>query len=156
MSGSRKGERRRHERYETDLKIAFSVNFNLETKIKFQVQGKPEDTNSNRVYSGVGHNINVEGLGFSSGVKLEKGEMLLLDVFLPTVKEPIPMSGKVRWCRSSALGEFKTGVKILKVRDEDVQSSVFLDPTNKVQWSILLESVFGGFKESILKKKSLE
>lgn len=155
MSGSRKSERRHHERYETDLKIAFSVNFDLETKIKFQVQGKPNETSSNCVYNGVGHNINVEGLGFSSGVKLEKGEMLLMDVFLPTVPEPIQMTGKVRWCSSSNPGEFKTGVKILKVRGEDVQSSVFLDPTHKVQWSILLESVFGGFKESILKKKSL-
>ncbi len=157
MAQAPEEERRHHERYDTDLKIAFSVTFDLETKIKFKVKRDGKD--SKHSYPATGHNINVEGLGFSSEVKLEKGDMLVMDVFLPAAKMPINMEGRVRWCspvnpQSGKTAIYKTGVKILKVRGEDVDTSVSMDPINKIQWSIVLESVFGGFKESILKRKT--
>ncbi len=155
MANPPKVERRKHQRYETDLQIDFSVSFDLETKIKFQVKDQKRGAPAPKIYNAVGQNINAEGLGFSSSVKLEKGEHLVLDVFLPSVKEPIPMEGRVRWCSQveGAPLEYRTGVKLIKVRDEDVEKSIFYDQTNKIQWSIVLESVFGGFKESVLSKK---
>lgn len=155
MPDFKKDERRSHERYDTDLKIAFCVNFDLETKIKFQLKN---DKESQHIHTAFGHNINVEGLGFSSEVELKKGDMLLMDVFLPAIKTPIPMEGKVMWCSSSAadggyVGKYRTGVKISRVRGEDVEKTIVIDPANKVQWSIVLESVFGEFKKGILKSK---
>ena len=157
MANSPKVERRKHQRYETDLKIDFSVTFDLETKIKFQVKDQRKGAPAPKVYNAVGHNINAEGLGFSSNLKLEKGEHLILDVFLPSVKDPIRMEGRVRWCSQveGAPSEYRTGVKLIEVRSENVEKSIFYDQTNKIQWSIVLESVFGGFKESVLSKKKL-
>ena len=156
MPDFQKNERRGHERYDTDLKIAFSVNFDLETKIKFHV--KEGEKESQEIYTAFGHNINVEGLGFSSDINLKKGDQLLMDVFLPAVKDPIRMEGHVMWCaladaKSGYEGQYRTGVKISKVRGEEVEKTVVFDPANKVQWSIVLESVFGEFKQNILKKK---
>ncbi len=155
IAKSPKVERRKHQRYETDLKIDFSVSFELQTKIKFQVKDQNQGIPASKIYTAVGHNINAEGLGFTAGVKLEKGEQLIIDVFLPSVQEPIRMEGRVRWSSpvEGKKGEYRIGVKLTKVRDEDVEKSIFYDQTNKIQWSIVLESVFGGFKESVLSKK---
>ncbi len=151
-----KDERRQHGRYDTDLKIAFSVNFDLETKIKFKV--KSDKKESEHTHTAFGHNISVEGLGFSSEVNLKKGDQLVMDVFLPAGTIPICMEGRVMWCSladssSSYPGKYRAGVKISKVQGEAVEKTIVFDPANKIQWSIVLESVFGGFKKSILKNK---
>lgn len=150
------GDRRQHERYDTDLKIAFSVNFELETKIKFRI--KKGSKSRAQTYTAVGHNVNVEGLGFSSDVKLNKGEFLAMDVFLPNIKIPIRMDGRVIWCteeksKNEYDGKYRTGVRVIKVGGEDVQKSLVYDPEHRIRWSIVMESVFGGFKKDIVKKK---
>jgi len=157
MVNQPKVERRKHQRYETDLKIDFSVSFELETKIRFQVKDESKRVAVPKVYNALGHNINAEGLGFTTGIKLEKGEHLMIDLYLPSVKEPIPMEGRVRWCSpiEGKTGDYRIGVRLIQVRGEDVEKSIFYDQTNKIQWSIVLESVFGGFKESVLSKKKL-
>ncbi len=159
MTKFEKEERRRHERYDTDLKIAFSVNFELETKIQFQLKDDKKD--AEHIYTATGHNINVEGLGFLSNKELTKGDQLAMDVFLPAAKTPIGMEGHVMWCRAvngneGHEGQYRVGVRISKVRGEDVEKTIFLDSIHKVQWSIVLESVFGGFKESLLKIEKKE
>lgn len=159
MADSAKDKRRAYERYDTDLKIDFSVKFDLETKIRFQV--KNQEQKSPHTHTAFGHDVNVEGIGFSSEVKLKKGDELMLDVFLPTFKDPIPMEGRVMWCAfneggAGPTGKYRTGVKIFAVRGENVEKTIVLDPVNKVQWSILLESVFGGFRKSIMKNKNVK
>ncbi len=156
MPNSRYDERRQHERYDTDLKISFFVNFDLETKIEFRLENL--DKQASQIYTAYGHNINVEGLGFSSDIELKKGELLKMDVYLPSIKTPIPMEGRVMWCtltdsKKDLIGKYLTGVRILKVNTEDVEKTIVQDPMHRISWSILLETVFGGFKESILKRK---
>lgn len=159
MTKFEKEERRRHDRYDTDLKIAFSVNFELETKIKFHL--KDDIKKADHIYTATGHNINVEGLGFFSNKELKKGDQLEMDVFLPAAKTPIGMEGHVMWCCAvnadeGNAGQYHVGVRISTVRGEEVEKTIFLDPVHKIQWSIVLESVFGGFKESLLKIEKKE
>lgn len=150
-------ERRRHNRYETDLEIKFNVKFDLHTNIDFRLKDEANAVRS-EVYRGVGHNISVEGLGFSSQKKLKKGDVLIMDVYVPASKDPIQMEGRVLWCeldpkKDANPQQYFCGVKILKVKGEDVEGSIALDPVHRILWSIVLESVFGGFKENILKGK---
>ena len=147
-------ERRRYDRYETDIKIQFYVNFDLKTNIKFRIKEKAKKEFSTEKHSAVGKNVSVEGLGFNSGKKLSQEDKLLLEVYVPSIKEPIVMEGVVRWCHP-VKGEkgFETGVKVLTVNGESVEKTIFIDRIHNIAWSTVLESVFGGFKTSVLKRK---
>lgn len=149
-------DRRKHTRFETNLEIKFHVNFDLNTKINYKV--KEQGKGSSATHTAVGRNINVEGLGFCSSQELHKGDQLVMDVFVPSSKESIRMEGRVRWCApdKKKKDQFETGVKIIKVRGEDVEKSIAIDPVHKILWSIVLESVFGGFKENILRDKKIQ
>lgn len=149
MADFSKDERRLHERYDTDLKIAFSVKFDLETKIKFQVIS---DKVSQHTYTAFGHNINVEGLGFSSQVELKKGDQLLMDVFLPAVNDPIAMEGRVMWCSladaaTGNTGKYRTGVKIIKVRGGEVEKTIIFDPQIKCSGALFWNLFLAGLKK---------
>lgn len=150
-------ERRKTMRYDTGLEIQFRVNFDLKTRILFKITRLDGAVKETETYSAVGRNINVEGLCFHSPQRLGKGDHLRMDVFLPSSKESIPMEGRVLWCRpyEAIAGQFESGVKILKVKGEEVEKTIALDPVYKTSWSIVLESVLGGFKEKILKDKKL-
>ncbi len=80
-----------------------------------------------------------------------------MEVYIPSAKEPIPMEGRVRWCDVDKKDKHKyeAGVKVLKVRGEDVEQSIGVDQAHKILWSIVLESVLGGFKEKVLRDKKL-
>ena len=155
MSGFQGSDRRQHTRYDTEIEIKFHVNFDLETKINFKLKKGAGGGHSSETYTAVGRNINVEGLCFCSSRKLKKGDQLIMDVFVPSAQQPIRMEGRARWCAPSKKkkGQYETGVKILKVQGEDVEKSISVDPAHNILWSIVLESVFGAFKENILKVK---
>ncbi len=150
-------ERRLYERYDTALKIQFHVNFNLETKIDFRVKSPDEKNFSKGVYSAISKNVSAEGIGISSEKKLKKGDILLLDVYVPTAAKPIKMLGYVRWSQAvptkSKTVQYDTGVKITSVNDEKVEKTIFIDEIHHVAWSAVLESVFGGFKHLALERK---
>ncbi|MDP2654371.1 MAG: PilZ domain-containing protein [Candidatus Omnitrophota bacterium] len=151
-------DRRRFERYETDLKIDFYVNFDIRTRIDYRIKASGKEQPSSAKYGALSKNISVEGLCFTCSSALQKEDVLLLEVFLPSATEPIAMEGVVKWVRpapvaAGAAAEFETGVKVLTVNGEDVEGSVHLDKVHKVIWSIVLESVFGDFKHLALKRR---
>ena len=153
-------ERRKFERYETALKIQFYVNFDLETKIDFRVRQKDRTDFSKETYSAVSKNVSVEGIGFLTEKALKKGDILLLDVYIPSATEPIHMQGQVRWsckCQGKGLPEglYETGVKLLMVNNEPVEKTIFIDDAHRIAWSIVLESVFGNFKHLALRRKKI-
>ena len=148
-------DRRQYTRYETDLKIQFFVTFDIKTKIHFQVKDKSKAGFSKAKYTAFSRNISAEGLAFRSEKKLEHGDILSLEVFVPSADKPIPMVGEVRWCtKMKETEEYDTGVKLNEVEGMDVGESIVIDPIHRIAWSIVLETVFGEFKDMMLKKSS--
>lgn len=146
--------KRKYQRYGIEMRLHFRVFYDFKTVVKFQVLDSKKS--ACRKYSGVSKNISVEGLCFVSRKKLEKGNLLMLEFYAPTVKVPIPMEGEVRWCKqlpkdSKYKRLFHTGVKLIRVKSKSVMDSVYYDRKYNVNWSIVLETVFGSFKE-VLKK----
>jgi hypothetical protein len=89
---------------------------------------------------------------------LSKDDILWLDVFIPTARQPIRMEGVVRWCQEiSSKREktktFESGIKLVSVDGNPVEKSIVTDPVHHVVWSVVLESVFGNFKHMVLKDR---
>ena len=148
-------EKRKHKRYDTDVQIYFHVQYELSTKLEFKVLNTEE---LKKTYPAVGKNISARGMAFSSEKKLNKFDLLQLDVYIPGSKNPIVMRGEVRWSDTISdpkPGEPKyfSGVELLYVEDVPVEDSVFFDESNKIVWSIVLEKIFGGYRKFIEKQK---
>jgi len=147
-----KVERRKFERYETTTKIRFHIKYSLKTRVSFELL-KDKDSQVKK-YQGVTRNISVEGLGFSSHKKLNGGDKLYLELYLPHQEEPICMTGEVRWCRKlSAVANYDTGVRLKTINHSVVSRTIHFDKKYGVYWSAVLESVFGNFKKLIKEGK---
>jgi hypothetical protein len=63
----------------------------------------------------------------------------------------------VKWSQlfQSESGErkYETGVKVLSVRNEAVERSIFFDKVHQIFWSNVLEAVFSSFKTLAIKRK---
>ncbi len=145
-------ERRRHPRYETELEVRYYFIYEVKTLVQFQIKDQQSGQVLSRKYSGLSKNVSAEGLCFTSGKQLEKGNLLHLEVYVPGSKEPVHMEGEVAWSKATSLEEQEenksvTGVKILTVQRKPVRDSIFFDETHQLYWSGVLESVFGGFRE---------
>lgn len=154
-------ERRQFDRFETDVKINFSVNFDIQTKVEFQLKNEEMTGSGQKKYSAISHNISAEGLALRTVHKLSAGDILDMEVFVPTSQQPVRMEGQVRWCRSAAQGVdkddagegFDVGICVSSVEGRDVSSTIIIDPQYHLAWSIVLESVFGDFKKLMLQRK---
>ena len=142
-------EKRKFERYDTEIKIYFQVSFNIKTVVKFIVVGKDKKKTHPKKHLALSKNVSAEGLCFSSVKKLEKGDVLYIEIYLPKQKRPILMEGEVRWSRPVAgtKNKFDTGVHVATVSGKSVSDSIFHDEKNRVVWSAVLESVFGNFRK---------
>ena len=150
-------DRRRHSRYDTDVQVKFYVSFDIETKVDYRVKDKTRQEYSSLKYNAVSHNVSVEGLAFYSEKKLTPGDILSLEVYIPSAATPVKMEGEVRWSMAAEIDskhypKFETGVRILAVEGTAVEKSIFFDDVHKITWSIVLESVFGNFKHLILRR----
>ena len=146
-----KKDKRRYERYDTEVKIYFYVTYDVRTKVRFKIVARNGKTSSPQ-YSALSRNVSAEGLCFSSDKKLAPGDYLHLEVLLPGGKKSVPMEGEVRWClRSPSSKKYDTGVKLGYVSGESVEKSIYHDQAYQVIWSIVLESVLGNFR--ILEQK---
>jgi len=158
VEASSHDEERKYARYDSNLKIEFQVNFDVETKINFRVKKKNEMQYSPQKYPAVSNNISVEGIGFTSHKKLNKGDQLLLDVYVPASEKPIRMQAETRWCRKSSYHKdeenaYDTGVEVHRIDDQVLRTTIFHDKENNVIWSSLLDAVFSNFKHIMAEKK---
>ncbi len=143
-------EKRKYERFDTELKIYFQVNYELKTKVEFQLVDRKRGEVLPQKYFAISKNVGAQGLCFTSGKKLDAGDRLFIEIYLPS-QERIPMEGEVRWCKEAdknghTAGSFDTGIKLLKVNEKLVESSIRFDEENKIVWSEVLETVFGSFR----------
>ena len=147
-------ELRKHVRYNTDMEVYFRVKYDIKTRVKFKIIRGGEE----HKYSGLCKNVSVEGLCFVSNKKLNKGNLLLIEVYEPIIKMPVIMEAKVCWCKKLTSDKknkqsFATGVQIVSVNGESVPDSIHIDKEYKVAWSVVLESLFGDFVAMIRKLK---
>lgn len=149
-------ERRKHHRYDTEAQVYFRINYDLVTKVKFQLFDKLKKIFIHRKYMGLTRNVSCSGLGFVCDRKLNIGDLLKLEVFLPGVPAPVLMDGEVRWCRENSarsnatsrigIGHYEVGIKLNKVNDQTVAETIYFDNTYQVEWSIALESLLGNYR----------
>ena len=163
-------ERRKFKRYNMDAEIHFDFIYDLETKVKFEIIDQEDNKVTSDKYLAISRNISVGGLCFVSSKKLKQAELLHLEVYLPGAKDPIHMIGRVEWCKpvppsyeDRILEEmeskrvYEVGVRSLSVNEVSVDESIHHDAVYDVDWSIVLESVFGSYKtlmEGIFKSQS--
>jgi len=148
-------ERRKYERYDTEAEIYFHVTYEVKTKVEFQIlESKSSDTILSRKYIAISRNVSAEAICFCSEKQLKTGDMLFMEVYLPSEKKPIHMEGQVRWsCATKQKDRFDTGVKLNTVNGKPVHGSIYFDEENKVVWSAVLDSVFGNFRKLIQNQK---
>ena len=152
-------EKRKYERYNTELKLYFDRSFEVETKVKYQLLDKQNDKPLSRKYAALSKNVSAEGLSFLASQQLNPGDYLHLEVYLPTATKPVHMEGEVRWSNPVAADKregpmFQTGVLLTKVNGEAVDPTIHFDKKYQVSWSNVLESVLGHFKD--LAKKNIK
>lgn len=152
MGRKTREEKRRYERYNTELKVYFDFAYDIKTKVKFKILDKKKEMISSRKYSGLSRNVSAEGLCFACRRKLRKGDFLDLEVYLPGAAAPVRMRGEVRWSQcisDEATREkvYQTGVLLKTVEDKPVEGTIHYDKEYRVHWSIVLESVLGSFKD---------
>lgn len=154
-----KKERRKYARYNTEVKIYFHVNYDLKTKVRFQLLDEEESIPLSKKYPALSRDVSAEGLRFNSAKKLKKGNTLYLEVYLPRKKHPVRMTGQVRWSKkvlgvSAGKNKFDTGIKLLTVSGKPVSGSIYFDKKSRVIWSAVLDSIFGSFRKLMQKKHS--
>jgi hypothetical protein len=150
-------QKRKYPRFETEVKVHFQLPYDFRTEIDFSVDVEAKH-GSPQMYVGFSKNISVQGLCFESNKRLNPGDVLWLELHMPSTNEIIYMQGQVRWCQlSSASPEtvksFVTGLEVHKVDGVDIEQTVYFDEQYGVTWSHLLERVLGNFAKAQKKSK---
>ena len=140
--------KRKHSRYETDIKVLFHVPYDFRTEVDFALT----DNQPAEKYTGISRNLSAYGLCFETNKELRIEDRLWLEFHLPDTKEVIYMQGIVRWCQTSAVvpempKTYMVGVEINIVDGVDVEQTIYYDQKYAVFWSELLERVLGSFSK---------
>ena len=153
-----KKNKRKYKRYNTEARIYFDFAYDLETKVKFELVEEKKKQKPKKKYLAVSRNISAEGLCFVSHKDVKERDKLYMEIYLPSAVEPIHMSGEVKWCdpvseSSTYVLDDKTnkpmyhiGVVLSLVGGDPVSDSIHFDKEYGVNWSVVLESVFGSYK----------
>ncbi len=142
--------RRRYPRYDTEMEVYFKVRYDTHVRVEFQVVESHHEGSIAPKYFGLCNNVSAEGMLIVSKKRLVKGDILMLEVYDPIIKNPIKMEGQVRWCEKCP-GPSKehdvayTGIQIMSVNGKPVVDSLYFDKKHMVVWSAVLESIFDTF-----------
>jgi len=153
---------RKYKRHKISEDIQDNVFYNVKTKMEFHI----DSYGGIEKYTAYTKNLSVEGLCFISDKKLDKGIPVHLSLFLPKFNEEVCMDGQVKWSKSFSRVDknyldiksddvFETGMRILMVNGCPVFESIHYDELFHLQWSALLESVFGKYR-LLMDKRSNE
>ncbi len=142
-------ENRKFERYDKNLDVKFDFVYAAAADLKYNVDGNDPSLK----FDAVSRNIGARGMCLTSHHKLEKGQKLHLELYLPTTSQPIHMDGQVCWCDSlggnSGPDEFDAGIELNSVEGNPVAETVHFDEQYHVIWSNVLESIFGTFRKQM-------
>ncbi len=99
------------------------LRFNSESKINFQVQKKGQTQVPSGKTSSITRNLSIEGICFICEKNLTPGDIIKLEIVLPSQSQPLHLEGQVKWVSSLKPTEnievFETGVKLFTLKEED-------------------------------------
>ena len=145
---SKPSEQRKFKRYSTEVESLFQAAYPLITNVNFQIIDQESGELHTSKYSAVSKNVGVEGVCFTTSLRLIQGEHLYLEVFVNGKKDPIAMEGQVRWSRqclptTGQERQFDTGIKIITVKGQPVSDTFEKNKADQVVWSAVLRMIFG-------------
>ena len=166
-------EKRKYQRISPEDKLGFDFVYNLITRMKFLREIERESISLDSGHPGFVKNVSIEGLCFVSEQSLLQGEKIDIEVFIPSLNKPVFMEGEVKWAKESGLTvcekddvfdsakslekvlnrKFDAGVLLEKVEGKGVHETIYFDEEYKLTWSIVLESIVGGYRVYIHKKR---
>ncbi|MBF0484284.1 MAG: PilZ domain-containing protein [Candidatus Omnitrophica bacterium] len=151
-------ERRIHPRHHIQERIGSHFLYEIATKVIFQKFDKWSNQITGTPVNGFIKNMSVEGLCFTTDEMLKIGESLNLNVYLPKDVDQVQMRGEVRWIAPLAFSgdypKYDIGVKLVTVNDHPVRDTIYFDQQYNLEWSSVLESVFGKYRILMQKEKN--
>lgn len=144
-------EQRLHERYSPESKIGTHFFYEIATKLKIQRFDKWTNTVFGEQHNAFLKNISVEGLCFCTEQKFQIGQFLYLEIFVPQDNHTVPLAGEIRWIKAIEHSaqrprKFEVGVQLVTVNGHPVRDSIYFDQNYHVEWSEVLEAVFGHYR----------
>ncbi len=99
------------------------LRFNSESKINFQVQKKGRNQTLSEKTSAITRNLSIEGICFICEKNLTPGDIIKLEIVLPSQSQPLHLEGQVQWVGSLKPTEnievFEAGVKLFTFKEEE-------------------------------------
>ncbi len=156
MIKSRGMENRRYKRHHTLDRPEYNFSYDVETPVECEIDGG-QKTPAHLKFPACSKNLSVEGICLVSDKKLKKGTPVHLSLFLPETNETVAMEGEVKWSaerietpegdlKENSKKMFDTGIKLKEVNGDPVPQTIHYDKLFKLQWSNVLESVFGRYR----------
>lgn len=152
-------ERRKFERYGSNAEVSFKLLYDVQTQIKYQIIDTQGERILSKKYQGVSQDVSAEGLRFTCSAKLNKGDILRVEVFTQGNEKPVVLDAEVRWCRPNAISSnpsnrFEAGIKVVSVNSKVVAETIRFDKIKGVVWSEVLESLLKNILEGDRPTKS--
>ena len=136
---------RSHRRYITKPKEPVHFAYDVTTALDFQVRNKEDKDALSEKHFAMMKNVSVVGLCFESSDEVNDGDGVHLEVHFPGTDECVDMEGKIRWIEKHG-NRFDAGVELETVAGKNVAETVHFDDLYQIEWSEVLETVFGKFK----------
>lgn len=166
MNENIRNDHRRYKRHGAKGRLEYNFSYDVTTKMEFQIENENKIPDRAHTFSGLSKNLSVEGLCFVSDKQLKKGTPLHLLLHLPESNEIVSMEGEVKWSEVTFAEEedeviidkplFDTGIKLSEVNGNPVHETIHYDELFNLQWSVVLESVFGRFRLIMDEKKKVD
>ncbi len=152
-------DKRKYERYDTDVEAFFQRIYNVKRKMDFRLVNTEDKKVSSTSFPASTLNISAQGICFVCDRRLKQGDTIALEVVLQDEKKTVHMEGLVRWARviqaskggakSRGKAQYAIGVKLITVDGYDVLKSIIYDPVYKVFWSNVLQALIGHFRHEM-------
>jgi len=144
--------KRDHKRYITKPKEKVHFAYDVTTQLDFQIRSKDNKDALSEKHCATMKNVSVVGLCFESENEIHDGDDIHIKVYFPGTAECVDMEGEVRWIEKHG-NRFDAGVELETVEGKQVAESVHFDDLYQIEWSEVLETVFGKFKINLNQRK---
>ena len=145
---------RLHKRHELQRTDGEKFVYDLTTRMKYHLQH--EDAENLEDHDATIKNLSVNGLCFVADEQFNIGDPIFIDAII-TDDEDVVMTGTVAWCMPFPIDEtptkyFSTGVELQEIEGKKVVDTIYYDEEYHVEWSDVLEKIFGRYREIIFDK----
>ncbi len=103
------------------------IRLGVRIKINFQVRKKKGGQPASDRIRAITRDLSMDGISFVSGSRLQPGDLLKLEIFLPSHPKALHLEGKVIWTspvKQMGREMLETGVKLFNMSKADENSFV--------------------------------